>query len=401
VTAFKRFTTAAAVLLASVGALVTVAGPTQSQTTAERDDDATLGVDAAQVVTADDGGEWANGVHLGEYTTFGTKWDHTDLTFGFVNHTPDLSVASQEAAIAAALNTWASVSPFTFTKVADCDLPFNDRNCTTPDIRVQFGSGDHGGGPDDPDFDGPGGTAAHGFYPPPNGQSAAGDLHLDEAEHWSTSGTGVDLQSIATHELGHSLGLTHATALQCPNNRTSPSRPTMCPVILGTDRTLAQDDINGIQHLYGPPPFACGGRAVTVDLAKGQRPTNGADVIMGTPGNDTVNAGSGADIVCTGGGDDHVDLGPGNDHALTGAGNDAIYGRTGADKIEGGSGNDRAYGGDNNDQVYGGVGNDTIDGGTASDKLYGGAQGDSCNGRGGRDSSSGCERRLGIEALLR
>ena len=354
-------------------------------------------------ITPDGGGTWVlpNGEERHtEYTTFGTKWTDMDLTYGFVNHTPDVSVAAQEAAIAAALNTWASVTPFRFTKVADCGKPFNSPNCDTPDIRIQFGGGDHGGGPDDPDFDGPSGTAAHGFYPPPNGLSAAGDLHLDEAERWTTTGNGVDIQSIALHELGHSLGLTHATSAQCPNTSTS-NRPTMCATIIGVDRSLAQDDINGIQHLYGPPDNACGGRAVTVELSKNQRPTGGDDVILGTPGDDDIDAGSGADIVCSGGGDDSIDLGPGNDRALTGAGNDVIYGRTGADKIEAGSGNDRLLSGDNNDQLFGGGGNDTLDGGAASDKLYGGAQGDDCNGRAGRDSSTGCERRLGIESQMR
>ncbi len=354
-------------------------------------------------MSIDDGGRYvdADGVeHSAEFTTYGTTWSETDLTYGFINHTPDLSVASQEAAIAGALNTWASVTPLTFTKVPDCGKPFNARDCDTPDIRIQFGGGDHGGGPDDPNFDGVSGTAAHGFYPPPNGLSAAGDLHLDEAERWSTSGSGVDLQSIALHELGHSLGLTHATAVQCPN-AVSSTRPIMCGTIIGTDRSLAQDDINGIQHLYGQPDNACGGRAVTVELAKDERPTSGPDVILGTPGADVINAGGGSDIVCSGGGNDRVDLGTGNDRALTGGGNDTIYGRTGADKIEAGSGSDRLLSGDHNDRLYGGGGADVLDGGAASDKLYGGSQGDNCNGRAGRDSSNGCERRLGIESLLR
>ncbi len=394
--------------LALVGAWAVAAVP--SSPTASGDgarEDMALGVDAVQVpVTPDDGGAWADeeahgdgGPAHAEYGSYGTRWRKSNLTYGFVNHTPDLTVAAQEAAIAHALNTWGSVTPLTFTKVADCDLPFNHADCETPDIRIQFGGGDHGGGPDDPDFDGPGNTAAHGFYPPPNGLSAAGDLHLDEAERWSTTGNGVDLQSVALHEFGHSLGLTHATSAQCPL-RPGPNRPIMCGVLIGIDRSLAQDDVNGIQSIYGRPARACGGLKVTVVLSEGDRPTGGADVIAGTPGRDVINAGSGADIVCSGGGDDRIDLGPGNDRALSGGGNDYVFGRAGSDRIEAGSGNDHVVSGDHNDELFGGGGADALDAGTGSDELSGGANGDSCNGRTGRDRSGGCERKAGIELLF-
>jgi Ca2+-binding RTX toxin-like protein len=398
-----RCTTAAVVTLALVGAWATSA-PSSVKNDAVGGRDATLGAGSVQVpVTPDDGGHviGADGAeHDGEFALAPGRWRKNDLTYGFINHTSDLSVAAQEAAIASAMRSWGSYTQLTFTEVPDCGLAFNHVDCTTPDIRIAFASGNHGDGPDIDPFDGPGGTAAHGFYPPPNGRSAAGDLHFDDAERWSTSGSGVDLESVALHELGHALGLLHASALQCPL-RAGASRPIMCGTIIGADRTVAQDDINGIQALYGRPANACAGRAVTVDLAEGQRPTSGADVIAGTAGDDVIAAGGGADIVCSGAGNDRVDLGPGSDRADTGAGADVVHGRTGADRIEGGAGNDRVYAGADADQLFGGGGGDTLDGGTGGDKLYGGLQGDNCNGRGGRDRSTGCELRLGIEALLR
>ena len=383
-----------AMAAASTSTPVAVAAPAQ---------DVPLGVDGVQV-TPDTGGHLVGEPEVGthaspEYATYGTKWTDMTLTYGFVNHTNDLSVASQEAAIASALATWASVSPFTFTKVADCGTAFDSPNCTSPDIRIMWGSSQHSASSYDPAFDGPGGTAAHAFYPPPNGSSAAGDLHLDDAERWTTSGNGVDLQSIALHELGHALGLTHAAASQCPMS-TSPSRPIMCSVVIGVDRTLAQDDINGVQHLYGAPPLSCGGFAVTVDLGAGDQVTAGHDVVLGTPDDDVINAGGGSDIVCGGGGNDRIDLGTGNDRAIAGTGNDVVYGRSGVDRLEGGSGNDRLLSGDDNDTLFGAAGADALDGGTGSDKLYAGPQNDSCNGRGGRDAQSGCERQASIESRL-
>ncbi|HEY8060062.1 MAG TPA: matrixin family metalloprotease, partial [Acidimicrobiales bacterium] len=294
---------------------VPTAAPAQAPTTRR------LTLDAVQTtVMTDEGGHHVDG-HGGpgatEFGTSGTVWPDPDLTFGFVNHTADLSIAAQQSAVATALATWASVAPFTFTLVPDCGLAFNAAGCTTPDIRISFGSGDHGAGPDDLDFDGPGGTAAHAYFPPPNGWSAAGDVHLDDAEPWSTSGSGVDLESVVLHELGHALGLTHATAAQCPLQASS-TRPIMCGTLVGVDRTLAQDDINGIQSLYGPPAVACAGRAITVDLSRGQVPTGGADVILGTPATEVINGGGGADTVCGGGGNDTIDGGGGADRIVGG-----------------------------------------------------------------------------------
>jgi hypothetical protein len=101
-------------------------------------------------------------------------WDHTNLTYGFVNHTGDVSDAAQEAAIARAFASWASVTPLTFTKVADCGLPQNDPACTTPDIRIGFYGRDHGPDEWDPLFDGVGGSLAHAFYGLPSTGTLAG-----------------------------------------------------------------------------------------------------------------------------------------------------------------------------------------------------------------------------------
>jgi len=398
-----RWTTAVAVTLTVVGATAFVAPPAADPAPGGPTTEAApLAVGAVDVpLQPDSGGHRVGAESSGptEYALYGNRWSDKDLTYGFAHRTNDLSFAAQEAAVARAVATWSSVSRLTFTEVADCGLAFDSPNCQSPDIRIAFGTGDHAGGVHDPDFDGPGGTAAHSFYPPPNGSSAAGDLHLDDAEHWTTSGGGVDLESVVLHELGHSLGLSHAAGPQCPL-QASPNRPIMCGTIVGIDRTVAPDDIAGIQALYGLPLVSCAGRAVTVDLGQGQVPTAGADVVLGTPGPDTITTGNGADIVCGGGGDDTIDPGAGNDRSLGGAGNDVLYGRTGADRLEGGGGNDRLSAGDGNDQIYGGSGGDTLAGGTGSDQLYAGSQSDTCNGRGGNDAQTGCERRTSIESRI-
>jgi hypothetical protein len=301
---------------------------------------------AGQVLT-DEGGHTVDGPTGQEFVAHGTTWPGPVVTYGFVNRTADLPVAAQEAAIERALATWASVTPLRFERAADCGYGFNDSRCPEPDIRISFGSGSHAGS-GDPAFDGPGGTVAHAYYPPPNGITAAGDVHLDDAETWTTTGGGVDLETIALHELGHSLGLAHATTGTC-GATTGANRSIMCSSLSGTDRTLAPDDIAGIQSLYGPPENACGGYTVTVDLGAGGAPTPGADVIRGTDGPDVIDGLGGNDVICAARGDDVVNGGPGADRLIGGGGGDVVRGGRGPDTLRGGAGVDRCVGGQGRD----------------------------------------------------
>lgn len=85
----------------------------------------------------------------------------------------------------------------------------------------------------------------HAFFPPPCGGPSAGDLHFDEAETWSDNpaSSGILLLQVAIHEIGHLLGLSH-----------SQDESAIMFAFYSPERTnLTQDDINGIQALYGPP----------------------------------------------------------------------------------------------------------------------------------------------------
>ena len=82
-------------------------------------------------------------------------------------------------------------------------------------------------------------------------------------------------------------------------------------------------------------------------------PTDGDDVLYGTPAGDVLDTGAGNDIV----------LGlSGNDTILGGEGNDLIHGGDGDDMLDGGAGDD---------VIYGGWGADTLVGGNGRDELYG------------------------------
>ncbi|NWV43167.1 MMP3 protein, partial [Grantiella picta] len=158
------------------------------------------------------------------------KWTKQDLTYRIVNYTPDLRPADVNAAIEKAFSVWSSVTPLRFIKKDKGDA----------DIMISFAARDHN---DFIPFDGPGGSLAHAYAP---GKDFGGDAHFDEDETWTKSTEGTNLFYVAAHEFGHSLGLSHSK---------DPSA-LMYPVFRKFDPSglLHQDDITGIQYLYGPSP---------------------------------------------------------------------------------------------------------------------------------------------------
>ena len=133
-----------------------------------------------------------------------------------------------------AFDAWSAVANLTFVFVAaDNGVAFNDPG-TNADIRI----GGHA-------FDGPNGVLAHGFYPPSNGASAAGDIHFDTAENWdlNQAGAGIDLFTVMAHELGHALGLDHTLV----------SNSLMNAFYSEAFVGLQSDDVAGMQFIYGAP----------------------------------------------------------------------------------------------------------------------------------------------------
>ncbi len=133
-----------------------------------------------------------------------------------------------KAEIERAFNAWESVAGITFSEVIDSGDPFNAAGAEG-DIRI----GGHS-------FDGANGTLAHGFFPPANGTSSAGDIHFDTAESWNI-GSNVDIFTVALHEIGHAIGLGHSTKVDA----------VMYPYYGSPVSGLHQDDIDGAVYLYG------------------------------------------------------------------------------------------------------------------------------------------------------
>ncbi|XP_036885693.1 stromelysin-2-like [Sturnira hondurensis] len=157
---------------------------------------------------------------VGSFTTFPgmPKWRKTHLTYRIVNYTLDLPRDAVDYAIVRALKVWEEVTPLTFSRIYKGEA----------DIMITFA------------IDGPGQVLAHA-YPPGLG------IYEDDHEQWTKDTAGTNLFLVAAHELGHSLGLSHLA-----------NTATLMFLVYNpfTDLArfhLSQDDVNGIQSLYGPP----------------------------------------------------------------------------------------------------------------------------------------------------
>jgi len=132
--------------------------------------------------------------------------------------------------IRGAFSAWSAVANIDFVEVADNGLAFNAAGAIG-DIRI----GAH-------TFDGPLSVLAHAYFPPPNGVSAAGDLHFDRQENWTCNTSGIDIGLVTLHEVGHSIGLNHeATETAVMNAFYNPALTVLQP-----------DDAEGAETIYDP-----------------------------------------------------------------------------------------------------------------------------------------------------
>ena len=149
-----------------------------------------------------------------DYTLMGGQWDNNNpITFSVA---PDGAVWDRgtnnvnavlnsqfggtdwHQEIAIALQTWAASANLNFVPVTDGPYDFNVEGKTQGDSR--FGDIRVAG------YTFTTAPLAQTYGPPPNGWTAGGDVKLNTSNNFGPAGQ-YDLQTILTHEVGHSLGL--------------------------------------------------------------------------------------------------------------------------------------------------------------------------------------------------
>ena len=323
------------------------------------------------------------------------------------------------ALIDQAFDAWSQYGDIEFIELPDGGG--NAGQGFTADIRIFFGPV-------------PGNTLGWTYFPTGPSNSAAGDMILDIDA--SMINDPDKFYKLVLHEIGHALGLDHENS----------GVPTVMTSTLSVG-TLQQDDIQGIQAVYGAQDNA----NWSYDLADGQVNfvvTNsspglivngngqhneitgndannilngnsgfdtmyggaGFDTMYGGLGNDTLDGGDNADSLLGGEGDDNLIGGQGTDVLYGDAGNDTLNSGDSADRLYGGEGDDVLYAGwavgttvdglwgeAGNDTLYGELGYDLLDGGIGNDLLDGGNQADNLYGQAGNDTLHGGQ---GFDRLL-
>jgi hypothetical protein len=197
------------------------------------------------------------------YSTSPYKWAVSPVLVYVNPANQDVTAAAAEAAIQVALNTWSTQSGSAFRyqyggRVSDKSSTFDGRNV------VIFRNATNGGAI----------GSTYSWWS--GGARIDSDVIFWDAAWKFFSGTsgcadGAYIEDIATHELGHMLGLSHSSL----TDATMYSRYNRCSTSM---RTLASDDIAGLKALYP----GSGGSTNTAPTVTITSPVNGTSVVEGT-----------------------------------------------------------------------------------------------------------------------
>ncbi len=179
---------------------------------------------------------------------------------------PGVSAPQLQSAVAGAFGTWQNLPN---TQISSQFVGFTSADPVDNDGATVIGFAAH------PELDRVLGATTH-EVDATTGQVVESDIFLNSTFDWSVAPNGeasrFDVQSIATHEIGHLLGLGHSALGETELRPTGGRRvlgksavmfPIAFPAGNVADRVLKPDDATGMSTIYGGTPFRTATGSIT------------------------------------------------------------------------------------------------------------------------------------------